>query len=65
MKPLLDTKAAAPLCGQSEGTLENWRVQGVGPKFIKAGRKVLYDPDDIAEWRASRRFQSTSDVEAA
>lgn len=65
MKPLLDTAEAAPLCGQSVGTLENWRVQGVGPKFIKSGRKVLYDPDDIAEWRKSRRFQSTTEAESA
>lgn len=65
MKHLLDTEQAAPLIGQSVGTCQNWRVQGVGPKFIKSGRKVLYDPDDIAEWRASRRFQSTSEAEAA
>ncbi|WP_394728189.1 helix-turn-helix transcriptional regulator [Altererythrobacter sp. GH1-8] len=65
MKPLLDTRAAAPLIGHTEGTLENWRVQGVGPKFIKSGRKVLYDPDDIEAWRKSRRFQSTSEAEAA
>ena len=65
MQPLLDTAAAAPLLGATVGTLENWRVAGTGPKFIKCGRKVLYDPDDIAEWRASRRFQSTSEAEAA
>ena len=65
MKALLDTPAAAPLCGTTPGTLENWRVAGIGPKFIKAGRRVLYDPDDIAEWREARRFQSTSEAEAA
>lgn len=65
MKPLLDTVNAAPLAGATVGTLENWRTQGVGPKFIKVGRRVFYDPDDLAEWRASRRFQSTSEAEAA
>lgn len=65
MKNLLDTKAAAPLVGVSPGTLENWRVQGVGPKFIKAhGRKgrVLYDPNDIEAWKEANRYQSTSEA---
>lgn len=69
MKKLLENKVAAPLVGVSPGTLENWRVKGLGPKFIKvsAGQrgKVVYDPDDIAEWKAARRFQSTSDAEVA
>ena len=69
MKQLLETRDAAPLVGVSVGTLENWRTQGVGPKFLKIsnGRqgKVVYDPDDIAIWRDARRFQSTSEVEAA
>lgn len=65
MKALLDTPSAAPLIGATVGTIENWRVAGIGPKFIKSGRRVLYDPDDIAAWRAERRFQSTSEAEAA
>jgi hypothetical protein len=65
MKPLLDTSAAAPLMGVTVGTAENWRVAGLGPKFIKSGRRVLYDPDDIAAWREANRFQSTSEAEAA
>ncbi|MFN6935194.1 MAG: helix-turn-helix transcriptional regulator [Tsuneonella sp.] len=62
MKPLLDTVEAAPLIGASAGTLENWRVVGFGPKFIKSGRRVLYDPDDIEAWKAANRFQSTSEA---
>ena len=65
MKPLLDTKQAAPFAGHAEGTLENWRTRGIGPKFIKMpGRrgKVLYDPDDIEAWREANRFQSTSET---
>ena len=65
MKPLLDTIAAAPCMGLAPGTLENWRVRGIGPKFIKTpGRrgKVLYDPEDIEAWKAANRFQSTSEA---
>ena len=65
MNDLLDTKAAAPRIGVSVGTLENWRVRGSGPAFIKTpGRrgKVLYDPDDLEVWKAANRFQSTSQI---
>lgn len=65
MEDLLDTQAAAPRIGVSAGTLENWRVAGRGPRFIKtAGRrgKVLYDPADIEAWKEANRFQSTSEA---
>lgn len=63
MKALLTTAEATPLCGVAEGTLENWRVQGVGPAFIKCGRRVMYDPDDIAAWREENRVRSTSEAD--
>ena len=65
MEILLDTKAAAQCMGVASGTLENWRVKGQGPKFIKTpGKrgKVLYDPADLEEWKAANRFQSTSEA---
>lgn len=66
MSILLNTVQAAPLLGVSPGTLENWRTQGNGPKFIKTatGRrgKVLYDPSDIEAWKAANRYSSTSEV---
>lgn len=66
MESLLDSKAAAPCIGVSQGTLENWRVQGIGPKFIKTGSgkrgKVLYDPADIKAWKDANRYQSTSEA---
>ena len=66
MSELLSTNQAAPKIGVSPGTLENWRSQGVWPKFIKtnAGRsgKVLYDPADIEAWKAANRYSSTSEV---
>lgn len=68
MTYLLDTKGAAECLRMATGTLENWRCQGVGPKFIKsAGRrgKVLYDPADIEAWKEANRFQSTSETAVA
>lgn len=68
MTNLLDTKTAAECLRMAPGTLENWRTQGVGPKFIKtAGKRgrVLYDPADIEAWKEANRYQSTSEAEAA
>jgi Helix-turn-helix domain len=62
MKPLVTTAQAAPLMGLAVGTLENWRCLGIGPKFIKCGRRVMYDPDDIAAWREKNRVRSTSEA---
>lgn len=61
---LLSTSEAAPAVGVAAKTLENWRTVGFGPKFIKAGRKVLYDPGDIEAWKDANRFSSTSEVTA-
>lgn len=65
MNDLLSTRSAAPLVGVSPGTLENWRVRGFGPEFIKSGKRVLYDPADIEAWKAKNRFQSTSEAQVA
>ena len=62
LSPLLGTADAAPLAGVAPKTLENWRTLGIGPRFIKAGRKVLYDPADLLVWRDQNRFGSTSEV---
>jgi predicted site-specific integrase-resolvase len=61
MEPLT-TKQAAPIVGVSVGTLQNWRVKGVGPMFRKAGSKVLYEPSDIQAWKAANRYASTAEV---
>lgn len=65
MKDLLSTVEAAPLAGVSAKTLENWRCMGLGPKFVRAGRLIRYDPDDIKAWRDARRVGSTSEQAAA
>jgi predicted site-specific integrase-resolvase len=44
----------------SKQTLARWRVEGNGPTFCSAGRKILYAPDDVAAWLDSSRRASTS-----
>jgi DNA-binding transcriptional MerR regulator len=62
LAPLLRTEDAAPLAGVAVKTLENWRTLGLGPKFIKAGRRVFYDPADLFAWREQHRVGSTSEM---
>ncbi len=58
----LPTPDAAVLAGVSPKTLENMRSAGGGPKYLKLGRKVAYDPRDIEAWKDERRFSSTSEA---
>lgn len=60
--PALDTVEAAPIIGVAVGTLQNWRVAGKGPRFRKAGRRVVYDLPDLEAWKDANRFSSTSEV---
>jgi excisionase family DNA binding protein len=39
---LYDTEEAADLLKSSRRTLEYWRGQGNGPRFVKLGRRVRY-----------------------
>lgn len=63
-KPLRNTDQAGVYCDLSPSTLEGYRVTGDGPTFLKLGRKVLYDEDDLDDWLASRKHKSTSEYGA-
>ncbi|MAM36938.1 MAG: DNA-binding protein [Erythrobacter sp.] len=62
MRELLTTDQAAPYAGVAAKTLQNWRVLGQGPAFLKIGTKVKYDPNDIDTWLAACRRHSTSEA---
>ena len=61
MDDLLNSKKAAALLGVSERTLERLRTAGQGPKYVKFGMVVRYDPADILAWLKDRKRESTSD----
>lgn len=60
---MLTNKEAASYLRLSYRTLERLRVQGTGPRFMKAGSgakaRVLYDVTDLQEWLT--KFASTSE----
>lgn len=64
-KRYLNSEEAARILRLSARTLERMRVEGSGPKYLKAGRgmraRVLYRPADIEAWLEARTFASTSE----
>jgi hypothetical protein len=58
---LLNSKMAAVLLGVSERRLERLRTAGRGPKYVKFGMVVRYDPVDILAWIRGCKRASTSD----
>ena len=58
----LDTAQAARYLGLSPSTLARMRVTGEGPRYSKAGRRVIYDIRDLDDWveRRKRRFTGES-----
>ena len=48
--------------GLSDRSLERMRHDGTGPRFTKAGRKVLYCLHDVEDWLSYRSFQSTAEA---
>jgi hypothetical protein len=59
----LHTQAeAAKVLRLSERTLERMRLTGLGPTYVKAGRRVLYRQTDLEAWIASQVRASTSEV---
>ena len=69
MEAKLDTfliqAEAAEYLRLSGRSLERHRVAGTGPRFVKAGRRVLYRRDELDRWAAARTFRSTSEADAA
>lgn len=64
MEDLLDTKQAAKFVGLSESTLNQYRVSGRGPRFIRLGgsRLVRYDRRELETWARSDQRLSTSEA---
>ncbi len=64
-KRYLNTDEASRILRLSPRTLERMRVEGTGPRYLKAGgglrARVLYRPSDVDAWLEGHAFQSTSE----
>jgi predicted DNA-binding transcriptional regulator AlpA len=62
--PLMTEREVAEATGGaiSMRRLQNMRVAGEGPPYLKIGKSVRYEWDDVREWLASHKRRSTSDT---
>jgi predicted DNA-binding transcriptional regulator AlpA len=57
-RKMLNAPEAAAYCGSSASTFAKLRLYGGGPRFVKLGRRVVYDPIDLDEWLTAHRHNS-------
>lgn len=61
MKTYLTTEKLAEFLNISIQTLNKWRWEGKGPRFVKLGSRVVYDLADVETYVAAQVRQSTTD----
>ena len=52
--PLLTTAEVAKALGVHPSTVSQWRHFGLGPKFVRDGRRVHYRTSDVAEYKRGK-----------
>ena len=52
----------AKILGVKVGTLRYWRWKGFGPRFVKLGNLVRYDPRELEQFLADHTCKSTSEA---
>lgn len=63
LKPMNTTKDIADRYGIKESTLAHWRSDGIGPKFVKVGRTVMYPKEPMIEYFRDHLYQCTTEYE--
>ena len=59
---LLTEKQAADILCYSQRALQNWRLRGGGPKYVKvSARSIRYRRCDLQDWTKSRLRNNTSE----
>jgi len=44
----------AAYLGRSRRTVLDWNSRGLGPKYIRLGRRIAYRPSDVEKWLRTR-----------
>ena len=58
---LITTEELAGWIRESVYTVQQWRVSGKGPKFVRKPKHVAYRVRDVQDWLDSQRVSSTSE----
>jgi excisionase family DNA binding protein len=55
MDRLVRERVLAEQLDVARGTLRRWRAEGGGPRYVKIGRSIRYDPDDVQAYLKAAR----------
>lgn len=58
---ILPTVSAARRLSLQPATLRHWRMQGIGPRYLKFNGRCYYRPEDIDKFLEENTYTSTSD----
>jgi hypothetical protein len=62
MQKYYTTQEAAAILGKKPASLDIDRFRGVGPRFVRAGRRILYPESELQSYLESLpRLRSTSE----
>ena len=61
----LTREKAAEYLGLGLRTLDNWRSQGRGPRYLKLGSRVIYPLQELDAFKAANLRQSTAETKRA
>ena len=51
----ISDKEVSKMTGIGRQTLCNWRCQQIGPRYVKSGRLVRYDVNDVLAFMEARK----------
>ena len=60
----IDTETLSEWIGEPVERLKKWRLDGLGPKFVKKPKHIAYRVGDVRDWIASRTVQSTTQADS-
>ena len=61
LNSLVDERTAASFLGFTVRALQNWRIRGGGPQFVRVSRRsIRYRWMDLMQWAEARLCVSTS-----
>ncbi len=55
MPEYMTTVEVAEMLRAAPETVRYWRFMGTGPRSFKAGRRVLYERDDVEQWISEQK----------
>jgi predicted site-specific integrase-resolvase len=60
LQDVMTTEESANYLRIKKNTLEVWRLKGIGPVYIKLGRRVLYRKESLEKFMLDCERRSTS-----